>query len=98
MSSVSASGGSSGKKIGVIVLAVIAVLLIALGIMYFIEPAHSLIIGKITAPPKRADGHRPLWGVASLVLAVIFLAGAWFVGRTGKSATSSTSAAVGADR
>ena len=53
MSSVSASGRSSGKTIITVVLVVIAVLAIVAGISYFIEPAHSLpsFMGKLTHPP-----------------------------------------------
>ena len=67
MSSVSASGRSSVKTIITIVLVVIAVLAIVAGIIYFIEPAHSLptFMGKITHPPaglNRANATRSLRG------------------------------------
>lgn len=91
MSSVNQSGGrSSGKTIITVVLAIIAVLLIIQGIMFFIEPAKSLMIGSITSPPARANAHRPLWGTGALVVAVICLAGAWFTMRGGKSSTGTT--------
>jgi hypothetical protein len=74
VSSVTNSGGrSAGKTVVAVVLAIIAVLLIIQGIMFFIEPAKNLLVGAITSPPSRADAHRPLWGIASLVVAVICL-------------------------
>lgn len=87
MSSVSTSGGrSSGKTIIAVVLGIIAVLLIVMAVIYFIEPAHSLpaFMGQISSPPKRADATRPLRGVGALVIAVILLVGAWFTLRGGK--------------
>jgi uncharacterized membrane protein HdeD (DUF308 family) len=91
VSSVSASGRSSGKTIIAVVLAVIAVLAIVAGIIYFIEPAHSLpsIMGKITHPPSslgRANASRSLRGAGALVVGVICLVAAFFVNRSNKSA------------
>jgi preprotein translocase subunit SecY len=88
---VSASGRSSGKTIIAVVLAVIAVLAIIAGIIYFIEPAHSLpsILGKITHPPAtaaRANASRSLRGAGSIVVAVICLVAAFFVNRGNKPA------------
>jgi len=73
---VSASGRSSGKTIITVVLVIIAVLAIVAGIIYFIEPAHSLpsIMGKITHPPAslgRANASRSLRGAGALVVGVI---------------------------
>lgn len=85
MSSVNESGGrSSGKTIVAVVLAIIAVLLIIQGVMFFIEPAKSLMIGSISSG-ARANDHRPLWGAGALVVAVICLIGAWFTVKGGKS-------------
>jgi flagellar basal body-associated protein FliL len=91
VSSVTASGRSSGKTIITIVLVVIAVLAIVAGIIYFIEPAHSLpsILGKITHPPAsaaRANASRSLRGAGAMVVAVIALVAAFFVNRSNKSA------------
>lgn len=91
MSSVTQSGGrSSGKTIITVVLAIIAVLLIIQGIMFFVEPAKNLLIGSISSPPARAHAHRPLWGAAALVVAVICLIGAWFTTRSGKSSAAAS--------
>jgi amino acid permease len=89
VSSVSASGRSSGKTIIAVVLVVIAVLAIVAGIIYFIEPAHSLpsILGKITHPPasaSRANATRSLRGAGSMVVAVICLVAAFFVSRSNR--------------
>jgi drug/metabolite transporter (DMT)-like permease len=91
VSSVSASGRSSGKTIITIVLVVIGVLAIVAGIIYFIEPAHSLpsFMGKITHPPAtltRANATRPLHGAAALVAAIVCLVAAFFVNRSNKPA------------
>ena len=90
MSSVSASGRSSGKTIITVVLVVVAVLAIIAGIIYFIEPAHSLpsIMGKITHPPAslgRANASRSLRGAGALVFGVICLVAAFFVNRSNKA-------------
>jgi hypothetical protein len=67
------------------------VLAIIAGIIYFIEPAHSLpsILGRITHPPAgaaRANATRSLRGAGSMVVAVICLVAAFFVNRSNKSA------------
>ena len=90
MSSVSASGRSSGKTIITVVLVVIAVLAIVAGIIYFIEPAHSLpsFMGKITHPPhslSRANASRSLRGAGAVVVGVICLVAAFFVNRSNKA-------------
>ena len=89
MSSVSASGKSTGKTIGVIVLVVIAVLMIVAAIIFFVEPAHSLpsIMGKITHPYARAHATRPLHGIAAIVVAVVCLVAAFFLNRSNKAAS-----------
>ena len=91
MSSVSASGRSSGKTIIAVVLVVIAVLAIVAGIIYFIEPAHSLpsIMGRLTHPPhslSRANAARSLRGAGAMVVGVVCLVAAYFVNRSNKPA------------
>ena len=93
MSSVSASGRSSAKTIITIVLVVIAVLAIVAGIIYLIEPAHSLpsFMGKITHPPAsltRAHAARSLRGAGALVVGVICLVAAFFDNRSNKGAAA----------
>ena len=89
MSSGSASGRSSAKTIITVVLVVIGVLAIVAGIVYFIEPAHSLptFMGKITHPPaslNRAKATRSLRGAGALVVGVVCLVAAFFVNRSNK--------------
>jgi amino acid permease len=100
VSSVSASGKSPGKTIGVIVLVLIAVLMIIAAIIFFIEPAHSLpsIMGKITHPYARAHATRPLHGAATIVVAIVCLVAAFFLNRSNKSVSddSRDAAAVNA--
>jgi ABC-type sulfate transport system permease component len=91
VSSMSASGKSSGKTIIAIVLVVLAVLLVIAAIIFFVEPAHSLpsFMGKITHPPAtltRANATRPLHGAAALVAAIVCLVAAFFVNRSNKPA------------
>jgi uncharacterized membrane protein HdeD (DUF308 family) len=91
VSSVSASGRSSAKTIITVLLVVIAVLAIVAGIVYFIEPAHSLptFMGKITHPPAglaRANATRSLRGAGALVVGVVCLVAAFFVNRSNRGA------------
>jgi hypothetical protein len=69
-----------------VVLAIIAVLAIVAGIIYFAEPARSLpgMLGTITHPASRAGAHRTTRGVVALVVGLILLVAAWFVYRTGR--------------
>ncbi|HEX6453200.1 MAG TPA: hypothetical protein VF060_27535 [Trebonia sp.] len=84
----SASGWSPGKITVVAVLAIIGVLAIIAGILYFTEPARSLpsVLGAITSPASRANAHRDLRGAVALVIGVILLAAAWFAARSNRSA------------
>lgn len=83
-----AHGWSSGRVLAVAVLAVIAVLAIVAGIVYLTEPAKSLpaVLGTITHPAARADGHRATRGWSALAVGVVCLAAAWLVTRLGRSA------------
>jgi amino acid permease len=76
----SAAGRPAGRIAAAAVLAVIAILCIIAGVIYFSEPAKSLpsILGTITHPVSRANSHRSIRGVTALVVGVILLAGAWF--------------------
>jgi hypothetical protein len=87
----SAAGGRSPAKMtAIIVLVVIAILAIIAGIMYYAEPAKSLpsILGTITHPASRASKHRPARGAVALIVGLICLVAAWFVGRRSTSAGS----------
>lgn len=80
---------SSARTVVVIVLAILAVLAIVAGIMYLAEPARSLpsVLGTITSPASRANGHRDTRGAVALVIGVILLVAAFFTGRGGKTAS-----------
>jgi amino acid permease len=82
-----ADGRSPGKTIAVVVLAIIGVLAIVAGIIYFVEPAKSLpsILGTITHPASRASAHRSLRGTIAVIVGVICLVAAWLVSRAGRS-------------
>jgi amino acid permease len=89
VSSYGAAGGRSpGKTIAVVVLAIIGVLAIVAGIIYFVEPAKSLpsVLGTITHPASRASAHRSLRGMIAVIVGVICLVAAWLVSRLGRSA------------
>jgi drug/metabolite transporter (DMT)-like permease len=88
VSSVSASGRSSGKTIIAIVLAVLGVLFVIAAIVFFVEPAHSLpaFMGQITHPYNRAHATRPLHGAAALVAGIVCFVAAFFVNRSNKTA------------
>jgi hypothetical protein len=80
-------GWSPGRVTTVAVLAIIAVLAVIAAIMYLTEPARSLpgILGTITHPASRADGHRATRGWAALAVGVICLAAAGYASRLGRS-------------
>lgn len=88
MSSVSAAGGQSSKRIVARVLAVVGVLFAILGIIYLAVPASSLPgpIGHISG----SSGHHALRLTSSFVVAVACLVAAWFVNRSGRSSAPST--------
>jgi hypothetical protein len=94
VSSVSA-GGQSNKRLIAMILGIVGVLFLILGIVYLTVPAHSLpgFIGYIK---NGGTGKHDLRMAASFVVAVICLAAAWFVNRSGKSpASSGTSESAG---
>lgn len=74
MSSVSSGSPSSGRKTLAIVLAVLAVILIVVGLVYVIEPAKSLpsFMGA-----KKPTGHHEARMAAAFVVGVLCAAGAW---------------------
>jgi uncharacterized membrane protein YidH (DUF202 family) len=80
-------GRSPGKTALAAVLAILGVLAIIAGIIYFTEPARSLpsVLGTITSPPARANDIRPLRGLGAVIVGVILLIAAGFAGRAGRS-------------
>jgi amino acid permease len=88
-----ASGGkSTGRTIGAVILAIVAILFIVAGIIYLAEPAKSLpsILGTV----HNSTGHRPLRAAGSLIVGVVFAVGAWFT----KSYQPKSPSASSADR
>jgi hypothetical protein len=79
---------SPARVITVAVLVIIAILAIVAGVLYLTEPAKSLpsVLGTITSPASRADGHRDARGGVSLAVGVILLVAAIFIGRGGRAA------------
>jgi hypothetical protein len=95
VSSVSAAGGGSTRRLIALVLAVIGVLFVILGIVYVSVKAGSL--PAFLGHTKPANGHHVVRMAVSFVIGVACLVAAWFVSRGGKSSTSSgNSAPVGA--
>ncbi len=82
MSSVSAAGAQSSKRLIALVLAIIGVLFLILGVVYLAVPAHSLpgFIGYIK---NGGTGKHNLRMAASFVVGVVLLVAAWFVSRRG---------------
>ena len=61
-------------------LVILAALFIAIGAVYFAEPAHSLpsvFPGHVSATATDAGHHHTKHGIASFAVAVVCLAGAW---------------------
>ena len=88
MSTVTESGTrSSGKRIGALVLAIIGVLFIILALIYLVTSAGSLpsfIPGHING----SSGHHPLRTGVALIVGLVLLGGAWWLGFGGRKARS----------
>ena len=88
MSTVTESGTrSSGKRIGALVLAIVGILLIILALIYLTTAAGSLpsfIPGHVNG----STGHHPLRIGVALVVGLVLLGGAWWLGFGGKKARS----------
>ena len=86
MSTVTESGTrSSGKRIGALILAIIGILLVILALIYLVTAAGSLpsfIPGHIAG----STGHHPLRIGVALVVGLVLLGGAWWLGFGGKKA------------
>jgi uncharacterized membrane protein HdeD (DUF308 family) len=75
-----------------VLAAVIGVLAVAVAIVYFAEPAHSLpsfFPGHVSSTSSEAAHHHTKHGIAALVVALACFAFAWFA--TGPKANSAPS-------
>ncbi len=88
MSTVTESGTrSSGKRVGALILAIVGILLVILAVIYLVTAAGSLpsfIPGHI----QGSTGHHPLRAGVSLVVGLVLLGGAWWLGFAGRKARS----------
>ncbi len=88
MSTVTESGTrSSGKRIGALILAIVGILLVILAVIYMVTAAGSLpsfIPGHING----STGHHPLRVGVALVVGLVLLGGAWWLGMGGRKARS----------
>jgi amino acid permease len=88
VSTVTESGTrSSGKRIGALILAIIGILLIILAVIYLVTSAGSLpsfIPGHIDG----STGHHPLRTGVALIVGLVLLGGAWWLGFGGRKARS----------
>lgn len=88
MSTVTESGTrSSGKRVGALVLAIIGILFIILALIYLVTSAGSLpsfIPGHING----SSGHHPLRTGVALIVGLVLLGGAWWLGFGGRKARS----------
>jgi amino acid permease len=88
VSTVTESGTrSSGKRIGALILAIVGVLLVILAVIYMVTAAGSLpsfIPGHING----SSGHHPLRIGIALVVGLVLLGGAWWLGMGGRKARS----------
>jgi amino acid permease len=88
VSTVTESGTrSSGKRIGALILAIVGILLVILAVIYMVTAAGSLpsfIPGHING----SSGHHPLRIGIALVVGLVLLGGAWWLGMGGRKARS----------
>jgi amino acid permease len=89
VSTVTESGTrSSGKRIGALILAIVGILLIILALIYVTTAAGSLpsfIPGHLNG----STGHHPLRAGVALIVGLILLGGAWWLGFSGKKSARS---------
>jgi len=82
LASVSESHGRpAARVVTAVILAIIAILLVIVGILYLAEPSKSLpgmIPGHLAATAADSGKNHPLRGAGCLVLSVIFFGAAWF--------------------
>jgi hypothetical protein len=70
-------GKSTGRTAAAVILAIIAILFIIAGLMFIIEPSHSLPSFMAGHDPS-SSGHHPLRAAGCLIVGVVFAVGAWF--------------------
>ena len=84
MSTVTQSGTrSSGKRVGALILAIVGILFLILALIYVVTAAGSLpsfIPGHING----STGHHPLRAGVALVVGLVLLGGAWWLGLRGR--------------
>jgi amino acid permease len=89
VSTVTESGTrSSGKRIGALILAIVGILLVILALIYMTTAAGSLpsfIPGHVNG----STGHHPLRIGIALVVGLVLLGGAWWLGFGGKKSARS---------
>jgi amino acid permease len=87
VSTVTESGTrTSGKRIGALVLGIVGILLVILAVIYLVTAAGSLpsfIPGHING----STGHHPLRIGVALVVGLVLLGGAWWLGFGGRKST-----------
>jgi amino acid permease len=89
VSTVTESGTrSSGKRIGALILAIIGILLIILAVIYLTTAAGSLP-SFIPGHVHGSSGHHPLRTGVALIVGLVLLGGAWWLGFAGKKAARS---------
>ncbi|MGO9217730.1 MAG: hypothetical protein ACLP5E_08170 [Streptosporangiaceae bacterium] len=89
MSTVTESGTrSSGKRIGALILAIVGILLIILALIYVTTKAGSLP-SFIPGHLHHSSGHHPLRAGVALIVGLILLGGAWWLGFSGKKSARS---------
>jgi amino acid permease len=90
VSTVTESGTrTSGKRIGALVLGIIGILLVILAVIYLVTAAGSLpsfIPGHING----STGHHPLRIGVALVVGLVLLGGAWWLGFGGRKSTGAS--------
>ncbi|MGD0557913.1 MAG: hypothetical protein ABSA93_23390 [Streptosporangiaceae bacterium] len=69
-------GKSTGRIAAAVILAIIAILFIIAGLIFIIEPSHSL--PSFMGGTAHSTGHHPLRAAGCLIVGVVFAVGAWF--------------------
>ncbi|HUY51414.1 MAG TPA: hypothetical protein VMV92_37885 [Streptosporangiaceae bacterium] len=89
MSTMTESGtrSTSGKRIVALVLGIVGVLLIILGLLYVSTKAGSLPTF-VPGYKVGSTGHHPLRAGVALLVGVVLLGGAWWLGFGGKKPAS----------